>query len=328
MESCIAQTRPLDEILVVNDGSTDLSGEILKKFGNAIRVITIPTATGNKSYAQEYGLKFVTGEIFIATDGDTILDRRFVEEVEKSFSDPKVMAVGGYVQSLKYNWLTACRELDYVIGQDLHKVAQAELDFLFVIPGCAGAFRTEIFRKHIQFEHDTLTEDLDFTYRLHWNRLKILYNKKAISYTQDPATIGAYINQMRRWYSGGWQNLIKHYRIANRPLNALELSLMYIEGLIFAFLLFLFPVLNIVFFKYFIIPYFIFQLIVGIYSSIVRRRLDLLVYAPCYILLTYINAYVFLEQFFKEVITRKKNLVWFKPERRAMEELAPSKKHS
>lgn len=318
VQSCFNQTRKFDEIIVINDGSTDRSGEILKQFGNQIKVITIAVATGNKSYAQERGIKYVKGDVFVATDGDTILDTHFVEAIEKDFQDPRVMAVGGYVRSLKHNWLTACRELDYIIGQDIHKVAQAEMDFLFVIPGCAGAFRTSIFKEHIQFDHDTLTEDLDFTYRLHENKMKIIYDKKAISYTQDPATLKGYINQMRRWYAGGWQNLLKHYKIANRPLNALELSLMYIEGVIFSLLLFLFPILNINFFKFFILPYFIFQLIIGVYSSIVRKRFDLLFYAPLYIILNFVNAYVFLEQFFIEIIIRKKNLVWFQPVRREM----------
>ena len=316
IESCFNQTRKFDEIIVVNDGSTDRSGEVLEQFNKTIQVITILKATGNKSYAQEIGLKYVTGDIFVATDGDTILDSHFVETIEKDFEDPTVMAVGGYVKSLQYNWLTACRELDYIICQDIHKVAQAEMDFLFCIPGCSGAFRTNIFKEHIYFDHDTLTEDLDFTYRLHENNMKIVYDKKAISYTQDPATLKGYINQMRRWYAGGWQNLLKHYKIANRPLNSLELSLMYIQGVIFSLLLFLFPLLNINFFKFFILPYFIFQMIIGIYSSIVRKRLDLLLYAPLYIILTFINAYVFLEQFVIEIIIRKKNLVWFQPVRR------------
>ena len=315
IQSCLNQTRKPDQILVVNDGSTDGSAAVLKEFGDAIEGVTLPRATGNKSFAQEKGLKFITGDAFIATDGDTLLDERFVELIEKDLEDPEVAAVSGYVVSRKYNWLTACRELDYVIGQDLHKVAQSNINFLFVIPGCAGVFRTKLFKKFINFDHDTLTEDLDFTYRLHKQCLTIKYNRQARAYTQDPVTLGAYINQMRRWYAGGWQNLIKHFGVVNRPTNALELSLMYIEGLIFSAALFIFPIINLNFFKFFIAPYFLFMLIIGTYAAFARKRPDLIIYAPFYVLLVFVNSYIFLEQFVKEIIFRNSNRVWFKPER-------------
>ena len=317
VESCLSQTRPADQILVVNDGSTDNSGEILKEFGGRIQVLTIPVATGNKSYAQERGLTQITGEVFIATDGDTILSNNFVEEIEKKLTEhPDAAAVCGYVKSLKFNWLTACRELEYVIGQNLHKLAQSYIHSIFVIPGCAGAFKTNLFKGEITFDHDTLTEDLDFTYKLHERYREIVYAQKAISYTQDPATLRSYINQMRRWYCGGWQNLRKHYTIAKKPNNSLQLSLTYIERLVFSLALFCFPVIDMRFFLVFLPPYLIFILSLGAYAGIVRRRWDLFYYAPTYIVLIFVNAFIFLEQFWKEIILRRSNLVWFHPERR------------
>lgn len=316
VQSCLDQTRPADQILVVDDGSTDASGEILAGFGDKIEVVRIPYATGNKSYAQEFGLYFITGEIFVATDGDTILDKDFLKYIEADFlADPEAAAISGYVKSMKYNWLTACREIDYTIGQDLFKAAQSNLSFVFVIPGCAGAFKTETFKRYVKFDHDTLTEDLDFTYKLHLNRQKIRYEKKAFSYTQDPFTLRSYINQMRRWYGGGWQNLLKHFRLAKRPVNALELSLIYIEGLVFSSLLLLSPLFNFISIGYFLVPYVVFSVLVGTWSAIQRKRLDLFLYSPLYIVLVFINAAVFLEQFGKEILLRRKNAVWFKPDR-------------
>lgn len=318
--SCLNQTRPADQILVVDDGSTDKTGEILATFGDRIEVITISIATGNKSYAQEYGLKFITGDIFIATDGDTILDPHFVERIEPHFLDNNVGAVAGYVKSLKNNWLTACREIDYCIGQDLHKVAQANINFLFVIPGCAGGFRTKSFRNQIKFEHDTLTEDLDFTYKMHTEYTNIRFENRAFVYTQDPFTLYAYVNQIRRWYSGGWQNLKKHLpNVISRPLIALELSLIYIEGLLFSLLLFILPIINFELFIYYISFNLLFIIILSAYVSYKRKRIDLFLYSPLYMILIFVNALIFLEQFTSEILLGRKLDTWFKPERSKQE---------
>ena len=61
--------------MVVDDSSTDATPSILAEYADRITVVRTPQNFGNKSYAQEYGLQYVTGDVFISTDGDTILDR-------------------------------------------------------------------------------------------------------------------------------------------------------------------------------------------------------------------------------------------------------------
>lgn len=277
-------------------------------------------AGGSKSYAQERGLKYITGDIFVTTDGDTLLDKDFSKRMENDFKDKSVMAVAGYVRSLKYNWLTRCRAFEYTIGQNIYKLAQNHLDYIFVIPGAASAFRTEIFKKYIVFDHDTITEDLDFTYKLHKNHLKIEFDKKAIVYTQDPDTLKSYIGQMRRWYGGGWQNLLKHLNkdFIENPRMILELTLIYVEGLVFSTLIFIIPLINIVLAIKFFLMLSMVVAIEAIYTAWLEKRVDLLLIPFVYPLIMYVNSYVLLEQFIKEVVLRKKNLVWYHPERRAI----------
>jgi len=309
------QTRPADEIVVVNDSSTDKTLDVLKKYEKNIIIVTTPKNTGNKSYAQEYGLQFVTGDVFITTDGDTILDSDFIKIIEQEMQNDHIAAVAGYVKSLRRNWITACRALDYTVSQNIDKLAQDYLNFIFVIPGAAGAFRTDIFKNKINFDHDTLTEDLDFTYRLHEIRHKIKFNRNAICYTQDPTTLKSYINQMRRWFGGGWQNLNKHFKVPNSPGMALELSLIYVEGLVYSMLMFVLPLINLYLTMWLLLAYFFIILGLAIFSSIKERRLDILFCVPEYIFLKYVNAWIFAEQFFYEIILKKKSLVWFKPSR-------------
>ena len=317
VRSCLLQTRPPDEIIVVNDGSTDRSGEILDSFGDLIRHVRRSPASGNKSYAQELGLRFVTGDVFITTDGDTELHPEFVERAVADFERfPEAAALGGYIQSQRHNWLTSCRAFEYAIGQNLHKLAQHHLGYLFVIPGPAGVFRSDIFREYIAFEHDTLTEDLDFTYRLHAHDLPILYDDRLVVYTQDPATIHSYINQMRRWFGGGWQCLLKHRGLITRkPRIALELSMIYMEGTLFAILLFVLPLLNLALFVRLIGLYLLLLFGFALFASIRERRVDLLFIPPLYVLIVAINAYLLIEQGIQEMLLGRRERKWFQPER-------------
>jgi len=158
---------------------------------------------------------------------------------------------------------------------------------------------------------------LDFTYKIHKKKKKITFAKDAVVYTQDPDNLKVYVNQLRRWYAGGWQNLIKHHDILTyKKGHALELSLAYAEGFTFSLLLLVAPLFDIRFLLFhlvFLVPFAVF---LSVYSAIKRRRLDLLLSIPVYVFLSYVNAYIFVEQAVKEAILKRKNMVWYHPERR------------
>lgn len=317
VEACLAQTRKPDQIVVVDDGSTDRTPEILAEFGHAITVVRIPENTGSKSRAQEIGLQIIRDSVFVTTDADSYLDPEFVAQVELDFSDPGVAAMAGYIKSTKHNWLTACRELDYIVNQNIYKLAQSYIGALFVIAGCAAAFRTKVFQKSVSFEHDTLTEDLDFTYKFHKQGLKIHYNNKAIVHTQDPSDMHSYINQMRRWYGGGWQNLQKHWAVLkSHPGHRAVLALSYTEGLIFSSLLLLLPFIDLRVFGFLVLTHFGFSLLYALFGALREKRYDLVLFAPAYTLMLAVNAWIFLERFFAVIIQRDRSMFWFKPVRR------------
>lgn len=320
--SALYQTRKIDQILVINDGSTDKTRRILnsfvKKFKN-IHSLQLKKNTGNKSRAQEQGLGLLSGDIVIMTDGDTILDPVFVENVEKVFladGEKKIAAVNGRVKSLKHNWLTACRDIDYTIGFDVFKQAQSIIGYVFVMPGCATAIRREVLTT-LSFNHDTVTEDLDFTYQIHLKGFTIVFERSAVVFTQDPPNLSSYIRQMRRWFGGGWQNLIKYYPIVfKNPVAALELSLLFVEGLFYSIFLFVILVLYPTFFIFRVLPfYFLITLFFAAYAAMRNKRMDLIFYSPCYLFIVFLNASIFIFEFVNEVILRKKNLVWLKSDR-------------
>lgn len=322
LDSIIAQTRAIDEIIVVNDGSTDDTGSILDEYAQIhknIHPIHLEYNTGNKSKAQEKGISYITGDVVIMTDADTILDKNFVKFTERRFlwkNGDKIAAVGGYVMSLKHNWMTACRAIDYVVGQFIFKKAQAIIDYVYVMPGCATTFRTEILRTLV-FYHDTVTEDLDFTFQMHLSGNKIFYDESAIVYTQDPPNLSSYIRQMSRWYGGWWQNLRKYWRIImHRPAAAFVISSIVVDGVIYGFINLILPFLYPqVFFLYILPIYLVTAFIFSILAAFHNRRPDLLLYFPHFVFIGFVNSYIIIKEFFREVIFRRKNLTWNKVDR-------------
>ena len=122
---------------------------------------------------------------------------------------------------------------------------------------------------------------------------------------------------MRRWYGGGWQNLKKHFPlIISKPSASLILATTYLEGTIFNFALFFLFFINTILFFELMLLYCIAGTCMGVYSAIRKRRLDLLFAGPLIPLTTLLNAYILMEQLVIEVLLRRKNMIWFHPERK------------
>lgn len=322
IKSALSQTRALDEIIVINDGSTDSTEVILKKLSllyPILNVVNLEKNTGNKSKAQQVWLSYVTGDILIMTDADTILDKNFVYLVEENFEKDttlSVAAVGGYVTSIKHNWITACREIDYIICQNIFKLAQSIIWYVYVLPGCATAIRTSVI-KELSFNHDTVTEDLDFTFQIHLKWLEIVYDRNIIVYTQDPPNLWSYIRQMKRWYWWGWQNIRKYWLIIfKNPSAWFVLASIFIDGVIYSAITLLTPILSPSLFITYLLPlYFIWAFFFALYASIRSKRYDLMLYFPHYVFIIFINAYIIWYEFILEIVLRKRDLCWKKADR-------------
>jgi glycosyltransferase involved in cell wall biosynthesis len=91
IESALAQThRPL-EVIVVDDGSTDGSREVIESYGDAIR--TVFKENGGQTSALNAGWSAASGEIVCFLDADDTLDARAIEHAVEAFADPAVVKV-------------------------------------------------------------------------------------------------------------------------------------------------------------------------------------------------------------------------------------------
>ena len=96
---------------------------------------------------------------------------------------------------------------------------------------------------------------------------------------------------------------------------AFELSLTYVEGILFSTLLLALPFINLVYaFWSFVMCMLISYCFAS--SAIYReRRFDILLYVPFYVALRYLNAWIYIEQLLRQVVLRERTLSWFQPKR-------------
>src|SRR5581483_7384047 len=96
VESLLRQTVRPDRILVVDDGSTDQTPQVLARFaGRGVDVLTMPK-NGGKTRAIEAALAQVDTDLVAITDADSVVRHDYVKRVLRDFQrDPELAAVGG-----------------------------------------------------------------------------------------------------------------------------------------------------------------------------------------------------------------------------------------
>ncbi|MFH0748534.1 MAG: glycosyltransferase family 2 protein, partial [Candidatus Bathyarchaeota archaeon] len=274
-------------------------------------IVNVRTNTGNKAKAQMIGLKYITGDLMAFTDADTILDKTFLENSLPYFLDPLIGAVLGQVFSNKRNWLTAARQMQYLMGQILYKKGMNVLNAITVIPGCAGVVRRNLFSASF----DTVTEDMDMTLKIQERDYRIVYAPQAKVYTNDPADLKSYIRQITRWNAGFFQNVRKHFKSVPVRIKIqmiipfLEIFLTLGGGLLF---LVFFTVTS-------ALTAFLFEIIIlvafAVYSAVKLSRRDLVTNIPLFFFLKIVETCVWVKCLIKELVLNQHEFRWLRADR-------------
>jgi cellulose synthase/poly-beta-1,6-N-acetylglucosamine synthase-like glycosyltransferase/spore germination protein YaaH/peptidoglycan/xylan/chitin deacetylase (PgdA/CDA1 family) len=219
VRSVLASEYPNLEVVVVDDGSTDGTAEILSRCFSADPRVRIHSQTNRgKPAALNQALAMATGEIIVTIDADTNVNRSAIGRLVRHFADLGVGAVAGNVKvGNRTSWITRWQALEYITSQNMEKRAFDLLNCITVVPGAIGAWRAEAVRAAGGFLADTLAEDTDLTFSLRRRGWQISYDEEAKAYTEAPETPGALIRQRFRWTYGTLQAVWKHRDTLGRP---------------------------------------------------------------------------------------------------------------
>ena len=200
------------EILVLDDGSKDATGDIVRRiYGDDPRVTLMSFENGGKARALNRGLEVARGDIIVALDADTLFPPDTIAKLARWFGDPRVGAVAGNaLVGNRVNLVTRWQALEYVTAQNLERRALAAVGAVTVVPGAVGAWRKQALAQLGGYPPDTLAEDQDLTLAVQRAGWRVEFDPEARAYTEAPDTVSGLLKQRFRWSFGTLQCLWKH----------------------------------------------------------------------------------------------------------------------
>ncbi|MBN2188803.1 MAG: glycosyltransferase [Chitinispirillaceae bacterium] len=210
--------RSRHEIQVLDDSTDETVGYVdeavaaLRGRGYNVSIIRRTDRTGFKAGALQNGLKFTDADFVAIFDADFVPPVNFLRRAMAFFVDrPKLGLVQGRWTHLNKNASLITR--GQAMGIDGHfMIEQAARSWngLFMnFNGTAGVFRRSAIESSGGWQHDTLTEDMDLSYRMQLADWETEYVPDLEVPAEIPEDINAFKNQQFRWAKGSIQTAIK-----------------------------------------------------------------------------------------------------------------------
>jgi cellulose synthase/poly-beta-1,6-N-acetylglucosamine synthase-like glycosyltransferase len=244
LRALAAQTEPADEILVLDDGSTDsmidwLTSEFALTFEPhgtsslgcstawpALRVLRKPNS--GKADSLNLGWKMALGEIIVTLDADTTIEPGALAAIRDGFvEDPNLGIAGGVLfpvcqRTAWAGFFQFFQIFEYARGF-LWRFTWMQYDMLLLISGAFAAYRRNVLETAGGFDASSWVEDYELTHRVYRDMydldqtvtVKTLSGARGI--TDAPASVQTFLNQRRRWFAGFIATHFKYHDMVGNP---------------------------------------------------------------------------------------------------------------
>ena len=193
----LLETQPLDEIIFVDDGSTDDTAAIVEEEYPVVRIVSGPA--GGPGAARNRGWRAAKNAIIWFIDSDCVADPKALEHLLPHFDDSTVGGVGGSYANMVPDNLLACLIHEEIIGR--HRTMSTEVDFL---GSFNVAYRRSVLEEVGGFDEQWVNgpgkpgaEDADLAYRVHRKGHVLHFEPKSLVGHFHPTRMGGYLRSQR-----------------------------------------------------------------------------------------------------------------------------------
>lgn len=215
LDSVAAIDYPKDKLQIqILDDSTDETVEICRHGAERLRGLGFDAEhihrvdrTGFKAGALEHGTQFAKGEFLFILDADFVPNPDVLQKTIHFFSDERI----GMIQTRwghlnrTFNMLTRIQAMFLDGHLELEQTARNRSGRFFTFNGTAGIWRKCCIADAGGWEHDTLTEDMDLSYRAQLKGWKFIFLNDVETPAELPVDMDGFKSQQHRWTKGSIQ---------------------------------------------------------------------------------------------------------------------------
>jgi len=207
---------PQYEVVVVDDGSTDGTRQIIKTFAqqNKVRAVYKQQNQG-KALAMNDAIPLLNGEIILIMDADAEPAPDLLDHIIPHFASARVAAVTGNPRVKNVNnFLSRLQLIEFTSIVSVLRRSQRIWGRIVTVSGVVAAFRKTALLDVGCFSPDMPTEDIELTWKLQKRFWDVRYEPRALVWMTVPSTYKTHFRQRLRWARGLMQVLRRHRDVA------------------------------------------------------------------------------------------------------------------
>ena len=205
---------PNYELIFINDGSKDNTGEIIDRWAaKETKITALHQENQGKASALNHGLTIAKGKYVACIDGDAVLDYYALDYMVQALEkDPKYAATTGNPRVRNRSTILGrlqVSEFSSIIG--LIKRAQGLMGTIFTVSGVCCLFRKDVMEEIGGWSTNMITEDIDISWKIQIAGYNIMYEPRALCWVLMPESMKGLYKQRLRWAQGGAETIIKYF---------------------------------------------------------------------------------------------------------------------